>query len=75
MQSSQQPHVAPVTDWDLGALIDNKALINRIQKSSHNGLVGTLAPGYDPFQVAQQGTKKYNILVVPAHINKSHQGD
>ena len=58
----------------LGALIDNKALISRIQKWSHHGLAGTLAPDYDLLQVAQQVMKKHIIVVVPDHI-KSHQDD
>jgi hypothetical protein len=46
------------TDQELGALIDNKALISRIQKWSHHGLAGTLAPDYDLLKVAQQLVKK-----------------
>jgi hypothetical protein len=58
----------------LGALIDNKALISRIQKWSHHGHAGTLAPDYDLLQAAQQVMKKHNILVVPDHIT-NHQDD
>ena len=50
------------------------ALISRIQKWSHHGQAGTLAPDYDLLQVAQQVAKKHNIVVVPDHI-KSHQDD
>ena len=61
-------------DQKLGALIDNKALISRIEKWSHHGRAGTLAPDYDLLQIAQQVAKKHNIVVVPEHI-KSHQDD
>ena len=61
-------------DQKLGALIDNKALISRIEKWSHHGHAGTLALDYDLLQVAQQVAKKHNIVVVPEHI-KSHQDD
>ena len=67
-------NVSHAPDQKLGALIDNKALISRIEKWSHHGLAGTLAPGYDLLQAAQQVAKKHNILVVPDHI-KSHQDD
>ena len=67
-------NVSHAPDRKLGALIDNKALISRIQKWSHNGRAGTLAPDYDQRQVAQQVAKKHNKVVVPDHI-KSHQDD
>jgi hypothetical protein len=67
-------NVSHAPDLKLGALIDNKALISRIQKWSHHGRAGTLAPDYDLLQAAQQVAKKHNILVVPEHI-KSHQDD
>ena len=41
------------TGRTLCALIDNKALISRIQKWHHQGQAGTLAPEYDLLQVAQ----------------------
>jgi hypothetical protein len=47
-------NVSHAPDLKLGALIDNKALISRIQKWSHHGCAGTLAPNYDLLQVAQQ---------------------
>ena len=50
-------NVSHAPDRKLGALIDNKALISRIQKWSHHGLAGTLAPDYDLLQVAQQVVK------------------
>ena len=75
MQSCQQPqNVSHAPDQKLGALIDNKALISRIQKWSRHGWTGTLALDYDLLQVAQQVAKKHNIVVVPDHI-KSHQDD
>ena len=51
---STATNVSHVTDSKLGALIDNKALISRIQKWSHHGLSGTLAPDYNLLQAAQQ---------------------
>ena len=67
-------NVSHAPDQEVGALIDNKALINRIQKWSHHGCAGILAPDYDLLQVAQQVAKKHNIVVIPDHI-KSHQDD
>jgi hypothetical protein len=67
-------NVSHAPNQKLEALIDNKALISRIQKWSHHGLAGTLAPNHDQLQAAQQVAKKHNILVVPEHI-KSHQDD
>ena len=67
-------NVSYAPDRKLGALIDNKALISRIQKWSHHGHAGTLAPDYDLLQVAQQVVEKDNIVVIPDHI-KSHQDD
>jgi hypothetical protein len=67
-------NVSNTSDQKLGALIDNNALISRIQKWSHHGRAGTLAPDYDLLQVAHQVAKKHNILVIPDHI-KSHQDD
>ena len=67
-------NVSHAPDQKLGALIDNKAIISRIQKRSLHGLAGTLAPDYDLLQAAQQVAKKHNIFVVPEHI-KSHQDD
>ena len=48
-------------DQKLGALIDNKALMSRIQKWSHHGHAGTLAPDYDLLQVAQQVGKNTTL--------------
>ena len=58
MQSCQQPqNVSHAPDQKLGALIDNKALISRIQKWSHHRCTSTLAPDYDLLQAAQQVAK------------------
>ena len=51
-------NVSHAPDRKLGALIDNKALISRIEKWSHHGCAGTLAPDYDLLQVAQTGREK-----------------
>ena len=66
--------VSHASDQKLGALIGNKALISRIQKWSHHGCAGTLAPDYDLLQVTQQVVRKHNIEVIQDHI-KSHQDD
>jgi hypothetical protein len=50
-------NVSHETYQKLGALIDNKALISRIQKWGHHGRAGTLAPDYDLLQVAEQVAK------------------
>jgi hypothetical protein len=67
-------NVSHAPDQRLGALIDNKTLISRIQKWSHHGHAGTLAPEYDLLQVAQQVMKKHNVMVIPDCI-KSLQDD
>jgi hypothetical protein len=50
-------NVSHAPDQKLGALIDNKAPISRIQKWSHHGRAGTLASDFDLLQVAQQVKK------------------
>ena len=62
------------TGRTLCALIDNKALISRIQKWHYQGQAGTLAPEFDLLQVAQGVMGKYKITVNPEHV-KSHQDD
>ena len=56
----------------VGALIDNMALICRIQTWHHQGSGGTLAPEYDLLQVAKGIMAKHKLVVKPEHI-KSHQ--
>ena len=65
-------NISHAPDQKLGALIDNKALISRIQKWSHHGHAGTLAPDYDQLQVAQQVMKLHNVVEITDNI-KSHQ--
>ena len=55
----------------VGALIDNMALISRIQTWHHQGSGGTLHPEYDLLQVAKN-MAKHKLVVEPEHI-KSHQ--
>jgi hypothetical protein len=50
---STAKNVSHAPDQKLGALIDNKALISRVQKWSHHDCAGTLDPVYDLLQVAQ----------------------
>ena len=56
----------------VGALIDNMALISRIQTWHHQGSGGTLRPEYDLLQVAKGIMAKHKLVVKPEHI-KSHQ--
>ena len=56
----------------VGALIDNMALISRIQTWHHQASGGTLAPEYDLLQVAKGIMAKHKLVVEPEHI-KSHQ--
>ena len=44
---------APQHHCSIVAIVDNKALISRINNWQHQGLAGTLAPEYDLLQVAQ----------------------
>ena len=57
----------------VGALIDNMALISRIQTWHHQGSGGTLRPEYDLLQVAKGIMAKHKLVVEPVHIT-SHQG-
>ena len=63
---------APQHHCSIVALIDNKALISRINNWQHQGLAGTLAPEYDLLQVAQGVMAKHKMSVTPKHV-KSHQ--
>ena len=56
----------------VGALIENMALISRIQTWHHQGSGGTLRPEYDLLQVAKGIMAKHKLVVEPKHI-KSHQ--
>jgi hypothetical protein len=56
----------------VGALIDNMALISRIQTWHHQGAGGTLHPEYDLLHVAKGIMAKHKLVVEPEHI-KSHQ--
>ena len=56
----------------VGALIDNMALISRIQTWHHQGSGGTLHPEYDLLQVTKGIMAKHKLVVKPEHI-KSHQ--
>ena len=56
----------------VGALIDNMALISRIQTWHHQDSGGTLAPEYNLLQVAKGMMAKHKLVVKPEHI-KSHQ--
>jgi hypothetical protein len=60
------------TGRTLCALIYNKALISCIQKWHHQGQTRTLAPEFDPLQVAQGVMAIYKITVNPEHV-RSHQ--
>ena len=56
----------------VSALIDNMALISRIQTWHHQGSGGTLRPEYDLLQVAKGIMAKHKLVVEPEYI-KSHQ--
>ena len=56
----------------VGVLIDNKAIISRIQTWHHQGSGGTLAQEYDLLQVAKGIMAKHKLVVKQEHI-KSHQ--
>ena len=71
---STASHVTLETNQELGALIDNKALISRIQKWKHHGIACSLAPDHDLLQVAQGVIQKYKMSLAPDHV-KSHQDD
>ena len=71
---STASHVTPEINWELGALIDKKALISRSQSPNHHGIAGSLAPDHDLLQVAQGVIQKYAMSVAPDHV-KSHQDD
>ena len=56
----------------LCALIDNKAVISRVQKWSSQGIGNVLDPEYDLLQASKQLAEKHSMEVKPQHI-KSHQ--
>ena len=71
----QPPTQSPNQKTTICALIDNKALINRIQQWTDTpGLAATLAPEHDLLQAAQKIAKKHSIHINPSHV-KSHQDE
>ena len=58
--------------YNVGALMDNMALISCIQTWHHQGSGGCLTPKYDLLQVTKGIMAKHKLVVRPEHI-KSHQ--
>jgi hypothetical protein len=69
-----QSNVAPSKQEGLKlcALIDNKAVISRIQKWSEQGISNVLDPDYDLLQASKAIATKHSLTILPRHV-KSHQ--
>ncbi len=73
--TKESTHFHPLTALKpLSTLIDNKALISRVQNWESSGLSSMVAPEYDLLAAAQNISKKHNLPICPEHI-KSHQDE